>query len=303
MSEKKSQSQTPTPLTNLTEDKMFVEPKQKKSALVVDPPLTVEAPNGSMDQRWAVISIITPEDRVKQRFFFSANKFLCYNVNKQLVDATTQIARDTNTKLNELFAKKVEHYKSSSDPAYGLVAESLLQIQTELAFNEEKMVSTTLRQYRINPEELVNQFDHYASINEKEITAEFTSEHDIGTSIRGLKIRGVYEDLQHAKMRGKHCRDNIEEAINTYVMPVGRWCPLDVNPDGIKDQDYMVEQLNEMMTKYNENVEQKNAFFEKHKATLIETGAEEREKTIRSQLKEQIKAKRDALKASRTAEQ
>ena len=86
---------------------------------------------------------ISPEDRIKQRFFFTANKFLYYNVNKQLADSTTQIARDTNTKLNDVFERNIEHYRASTDPAYGLVAEALEKIHKELALNEEKIVSSS----------------------------------------------------------------------------------------------------------------------------------------------------------------
>lgn len=283
-------------------DNPFIEPK-KKSALIVDPPLTVSAPRGTIDQNWAVVSFISPEDRIKQRFFYSANKFLYYNVNKQLIDSTTQIARDSNTKIKDFFAKKIEHYKSSTDnPVYGLVAEVLSQLQEQSleVLNEDAMVSSTLRQYRINSEELISQFDQYKTVNEKDLTEEFNAEFDEGTSIRGLKIRGIYDDLQDAKKRGKYCRDNIEQAINTYVVPVGKWCPWDPTPDSVLEQDYMVEELNEMMTKYNENVAQKNEFFDKHKKDMIESNAEEREKAIRSQLKEQLRAKREALKSERT---
>ena len=274
-------------------EKPFVEPKTMKSALIVDPSLEVSCPDGTMKQNFGVISFISPEDRIKQRFFFTANKFLYYNVNKQLADSTTQIARDTNTKMNDIFERNIEHYKSSTDPAYGLVADALKKIQSELALNEEKTVSSALRQYRINHDELISQFDHYRDSNEKEISVEFNSKYDKGTSIRGFKVRGVYEDIQDAKTRGAFCRNNIEQGVHTYVFPIGRWCPWDPSPDAIADSDYMVDQLNEMMHKYNENVEQKNEFFQQHQRKLIETGEEEREKSKREQLKASLKSQRE----------
>jgi len=274
-------------------EKPFLEPKTMKSALVVDPPLEVACPDGVMKQNFGVISFISPEDRIKQRFFYSANKFLYYSVNKQLADSTTQIVRDNNTKLNDKFTAQIEHYQSSTDPAYGLVAEALKKIHADFIVNEDKAVSTALRQYRINHDELIAQFDHYKDVNEKEISAEFGAKYDKGTSIRGFKVSGVYEDIHDAKARGAFCRNNIEQGVHKFVFPIGRWCPWDPSPDAIADSEYMVDQLNEMMHKYNDNVEQKNEFFQQHQRKLVEVGEQDREKAKREQLKASMKAQRE----------
>ena len=124
---------------------------------------------------------------------------------------------------------------------------------------------------------------------------DFKSKFGEGTSIRGIKNRGSFEDLNEAKSRASFCQ-NLEPAVDTFVAPLGHWLPLDISPDSIKDQEYQVEELNNLMHKYNENVEQRNDFFNKRRTQMIEESNEKKEKNKKEEL---LKRYKERLAASK----
>ena len=223
--------------------------------LKIDPPLVVDCPKPQFKQVWAVVSFLSPEDRMKQRFLFEANRFLYYDVNKQIMDTTTNVVKNINTELNNLIEKKINSYKTSPDKNYQAVASILENVGKELQLNEDHHVNNVIRKYRIDQQELTDRFEAYKMINNKELEADFNHQFTEETSVRGFKVRGVFEELGDAQTRAKKVRDEVEPAIHAFAVPVGYWCPWDPNADAIQDQDYMLSDLNDLMGKYKRNTE------------------------------------------------
>ena len=63
----------------MSNSEFFIEPKQKSSALIVDPPVVINSTGPTTVQKWWVGSIVNPDDKVKNRFLFEANKYLYHN--------------------------------------------------------------------------------------------------------------------------------------------------------------------------------------------------------------------------------
>jgi hypothetical protein len=272
----------------MANQEFFIEPKQKPSALIVDPPVVVNSNGPTTVQKWWVGSIVNPDDRVKNRFLFEANKYLHHNVNNKIADITVNVVRDNNTKLLNLLDKKISQYSSSSSEEYKIVSGLLANLKTELQCDEEEFTKKVLRQYGQDYKELIDGFDYYKTQNEVMLSSEFKSTFGEGTSIRGIKNRGAFEDLNEAKSRASFCQ-NLEPAVDTFVAPIGHWLPIDFTPDAIKDQEYQVEALNNLMHKYNENVEQRNDFFNKRRAQMIEETSEKKEKAKKEELLKRYK--------------
>ena len=95
-------------------------------------------------------------------------------------------------------------------------------------------------------------FDDFLYGNEEEITKAFNEANDFQTSIRGLKVRGVYESRREAEVRAKVLQRR-DPNFHVFVGQVGYWLPWDPNPDNIADQEYANDQLNTLMKKYQEN--------------------------------------------------
>jgi hypothetical protein len=91
---------------------------------------------------------------------------------------------------------------------------------------------------------------------------------DFTTSVRGVKVRGTYDTLKEAQSRAKVLQRK-DPNFNVYVGQIGYWLPWDPDPDTIKDQEYQEGQLNNLMKKYNENIDNRDQHFEERKKDKI----------------------------------
>ena len=81
--------------------------------------------------------------------------------------------------------------------------------------------------------------------NEERLNEEFNRKNVFQTSVRGLKVRGVYNTQEEAEHRCKSLRD-IDPNHDIFVGPVGMWIPWD--PDAYKTGrvEFMEEELNQL---------------------------------------------------------
>ena len=269
---------------------------KKPNVLVVDPKVIVTPSESTYEQNYCVVSFVSPEDRIKQRFFFEANKFLCYDVNKQLLDCCTQITRDTNTAFTNKLEERIERYKSSDEEQYKVAAEILDGIKNELLQDETERSRMALRQYKLDNVELIDRFETYKLVNDKNLAGEFNRDFGNETSVRGLKFRGAYTTEKEARDRAEYCRNNVEKGVHSSVMPIGYWCPWDPNPDGIKEQEHMVDELNTLMHKYNDNAELRKEVFEKRNNELMSADSTKKHDDLKKKLQERRHQKQQERK-------
>ena len=103
-------------------------------------------------------------------------------------------------------------------------------------------------------------YDDFLYANEEALTQKYNEENDFQTSIRGLKVRGVYESKREAEVRAKVCQRR-DPNFHVFVGQVGYWLPWDPSPDNIADQKYANEQLNTLMKKYQENRQHRDEIY------------------------------------------
>ena len=80
------------------------------------------------------------------------------------------------------------------------------------------------------------------------------------TSVRGIKVRGVYESKQEAHDKAKALTIK-SSAFHTFIGQVGYWLPWDPNADKIQDEVYQNSELNTMMEQYEENNVNRDIFY------------------------------------------
>ena len=263
---------------------------KKAEHLQVDPPVVIECGDKSTyTQNWVVISFISPEDRIKQRFFFEANKFLYHDVNKQLMDTTINVVRNINTEFKNKLEAKIAKYNTSEDPVYRTAAKMLEEVyKQELPLNEDNQVNQTIRTYRIDQEDLSGRYEAYKIQNDKELESDFNRLYSEQTSVRGFKVRGSYDDVNEAKLRAKYVRQQLESAVHTFIAPVGYWCGFDPNADAVQDQDYMIPELNNLMAEKKLNAQQRDDFFEKEKQMKIDGNIKSNENDLKKKLTDRL---------------
>ena len=81
------------------------------------------------------------------------------------------------------------------------------------------------------------------------------------TSVRGLKVRGVFPSQEEAELRCKMLRE-ADPNHDVYVGPVGLWVPF--HPDAYKTGkvEYLEDELNQLMHEKNKNEEKAKLAFD-----------------------------------------
>jgi len=120
------------------------------------------------------------------------------------------------------------------------------------------------------------QFEQFKDQHQTKLNKDFSSKNGFHTSIRGLKIRGVYDTLDEAQFRAKRLQ-NKDPNFNVFVGQVGFWLPWDPNPMDVTNQEYSNDQLNTLMKEYQKNQEKKNIFYEQNKQDMINKNKQENE--------------------------
>lgn len=112
-------------------------------------------------------------------------------------------------------------------------------------------------------------------------------------TLRAVKIRGVFATQDEANDRARKVREK-EPWFHVYVGDVGKWLPHDPDPSsGAKSQEYMEEELNDLMKKYLQNREQASSHHEARKQQMLAKHmADERTQQERRRLRAKLEQKK-----------
>jgi hypothetical protein len=104
--------------------------------------------------------------------------------------------------------------------------------------------------------------------NGAKLEDEFYAKNEFRTTVRGLKVRGVYASQAEAVARSKKLQRQ-DTLHNIFVGEVGKWLPWDPEPSAVAEQEYAEDQLNTLMKKYKENEEHREAYQRERRAAGI----------------------------------
>jgi hypothetical protein len=152
------------------------------------------------------------------------------------------------------------HLQSKIEELNGKLKEALNGEDTGVEINKTEPCS--FKQFK----EMFLDFE-YAQHNK--IDGSFYELNDFTTTVRGLKVRGVYDTQKEADFRAKQLRSR-DPSHHVFRGQVGAWLPWDPNPDDIADQEYAEDELNTLMKKKKENEINKNLHWEEEKRQKME---------------------------------
>ena len=153
-----------------------------------------------------------------------------------------------------------------------LSPESLMQ--NKEAFKCVKFLQSYCKDQKLKFDDVYGKYQDFVYKYEDKLQRDFDEQNDFQTSLRGLKVRGVYDTRQAAEDRAKtlSLRDS---GFHTFVGQVGYWLPWDPNADKVADEVFQDSQLNDMMEKYQENNVNRDMFYEEQKREKIKAAQEE----------------------------
>jgi hypothetical protein len=204
-------------------------------------------------QKFACISFVSPENILKQKNLYFFEKFLKYWDFSKCMEKSTQFINYMCYKNNLEFTEVIKDF-------------------------EEFVKSEKNNLIKNNIEE---EYATFMDLKEEELEQDFNQINNFQTSVRGLKVRGVYSTQEEAELRCKMLRE-VDPYHNVYVGPVGMWMPWE--PDAYKTGrvEYLEEELNELMKEKNNNDDYAKQQFEKRVLEAKKSAIKENVKIAKS---------------------
>lgn len=182
-------------------------------------------------QNFVLLSFLSPEDVLVNKEAYMFSKFI------------TKFSADMTTLLDGISSK----YSDSKD-----FVDSVKENNA----------------YIFNPKDMSEQYGFFKSVNNQDLESSYHRDNNFVTSIRGIKVRGVFDTIEEAKNRSEFVK-KLDNKFNIYIAQVGCWCPWSPNPDCLENQEYAETQLNTLMKEYKKNMNDKDVVFENRKASLF----------------------------------
>lgn len=160
----------------------------------------------------------------------------------------------------------------------------------DYVINDSDMTVQDIREKMLNKEITTNYdnvqklYEDWKYLKNDGLEAEFFELNDYKTSMRGLKVRGVYDSYKEAGIRAQVLRRK-DPSFNVFIGQVGYWLPWDPECESLPEQEYQENQLNELVKKYKENLNSRDDMYEQVKNERIEKARKE------------VNAKKELIKA------
>ncbi len=205
-------------------------------------------------QKFVCLSFVSPEHILKQKDMFLFESFIKnWDFSKCMI--------------------KFSQFLNFVSFKYHLDFDKLTKDFQEFVKDEkDKLIATTIE----------DDYKNFIDEHEERLDKEFGEKHGFQTSIRGIKVRGVFPTQQEAELRCKMLRQN-DPNHDVYVGPVGMWVPF--HPEAYKTGrvEYMEETLNELMSEKKKNEDKaKDEFDARVKETKHKAIEENQKKALES---------------------
>lgn len=210
-------------------------------------------------QRYVLLSFLSPEKVLEKKDNFFFHKFLqnyevdwkIKNLEKYMVETVQFINGELDERIREL--EKNDQFEQAD-----ICRKNRLRIDDVM----DKYSSFIQKQRQdINKTKIAEAYDDFMFTNQTKLEDEFYAMNEFRTSMRGLKVRGVFGNHKEAELKAKKLQ-NKDRYHNIFIGDVGKWLPWDPSPNQVGEQEYAQDQLNSLMRKYKENEDNREKFFE-----------------------------------------
>ena len=154
-------------------------------------------------------------------------------------------------------SKFLEHLFNADD-------QYTVDMKTKMMDNEQKIDYTTIHKF----------YHDWKYSRTEKLEQEFYENNDFHTTMRGLKVRGVYDTHKEASVRAQVLRRK-DPSFNVFVGQVGYWLPWDPECEQVQEQEYQETMLNDLVKKYKENLDNRDNMYEQMKEEQLKKAKEE----------------------------
>jgi len=184
------------------------------------------------EQKFVCLSFVSPEFIIKKKDEFLFEKFVSQYDTTMSMTKFTEFINFISAKYNISSEELMTEYKSFID-----------------TFKDKLKYDVS------------DDYKNYIDKHEEQLELEFSKENSYQTSVRGLKVRGVFPSQGEAELRCKMLRE-ADPNHDVYVGPVGIWVPY--HPEAYKtgNVQYLENDLNNLMHEKKINEDKAKLNFE-----------------------------------------
>jgi hypothetical protein len=221
-------------------------------------------------QKFCLLSFLSPENVLANKDVFMFSKFLDTFEYTQRVNTFEAFLMTTVKSVND----KINADADKADLAdLSGVAQTLRSSRVQLdTLMDSFQTFVREKQNELKESKIKSLYDDFVFANREKLEEAFYVKNEFRTTVRGLKIRGVYSSNEEAVARSKKLQRN-DTLHNIFVGEVGKWLPWDPAPADVADQEYAEEKLNTLMKKYKENEDAREAYEREKRANMQGTKA------------------------------
>jgi len=128
----------------------------------------------------------------------------------------------------------------------------------------KKSVLEACKEEEVDFAQFKSKFEDFRFRDEEKIGEAFDKINNFRTSVRGVKIRGVFDTKREADVRAAVLQ-RMDPLFDVFVGQIGYWCPWDPNPHKIDDIEYTNSDLNKLVKEYKSNEAKKDQFYQEQK--------------------------------------
>lgn len=236
----------------------------------------LEADKEIPGQHYVALSFLSPEKVLANKDIYFFSEFMKDYEIQYKIKATESFVMSEVNKLQETASQaqdvldnlrtKESVTKEELEDALKVVKDMRATMTRDVSADLESHVRTNMSDFKQSV--IQESYETFLFKNRKRLDDEFFAKNDFRTTVRGLKVRGVYDTYNEAVGRAKTLQ-KLDPSFNVYVGQVGFWLPWDPEPHDVADQEYADDQLNQLMKKYKDNEAQRDEFYESMKRDRI----------------------------------
>ena len=213
-------------------------------------------------QKVVLLSFLSPEKILANKDIFMFKKFL---VDYEMQWKTTRLEQWMAEQIRSLNAKIETLAGNTENKTKEELVEQLKTclLRTDLfvegfqAFVKENMTE-------MKEQKLQSAYEDFLFTNSSKLEEEFFALNEFRTTMRGIKVRGVFSTEAEASIRAKRLQKS-DPSFNIYLGSVGKWMAWEPDPNKVGASEYANDELNSLMKKYRENEEARDQFYNEQK--------------------------------------
>jgi hypothetical protein len=229
-------------------------------------------------QKVVLISFLSPEKILANKDLFFFQNFLKeYELQWKTSKLEAWMAEQlqaVNTKLENIAGNLSKLSPTVDLSGCSVVADSVADVRNSL-LRVDKFVEDFQQHCRKNLREISQgtvkqEYEDFLFKNSTALEEEFFKQNEFRTTIRGIKVRGVFASEAEAAVRAKKLQRS-DPNFNIYMGSMGKWMAWEPEPSKVGEQEYANEQLNTLMKKYRENEDARDTFYNEQKTKRVGT--------------------------------